>query len=237
LKRELDLFAAWLPVTNTFEVGDYGMISGGVFVKMGNVQTEFGVPLTIQPGQHSSLMFSSAGVSMSRLVGSVAVQALPNTTASAKIVLAFQDQQEFLVRAASLRSEQLGNMAAVAAQLARDPAWLRRYRVVSAVYHGEDCSVVSSSAANARIELSGDAQALKAFETTGNASVGVTASDAQKIGVQVLGKSGPIALSLFKLGWFGPVPQTLSASEFVSHDNQVVKIVEHTKWEQADDDV
>jgi hypothetical protein len=38
LKRELNIHAAWLPVTNTFRLGDYGIVSDGVLVPMGNIK-------------------------------------------------------------------------------------------------------------------------------------------------------------------------------------------------------
>jgi hypothetical protein len=38
LHHEISAYAAWMPVTNTFRLGDYGVISDGVFVKMGNIE-------------------------------------------------------------------------------------------------------------------------------------------------------------------------------------------------------
>ena len=42
LKSELNIHAAWLPITNTFSVGDFGLISDGVFAKMGNTNLREG---------------------------------------------------------------------------------------------------------------------------------------------------------------------------------------------------
>jgi hypothetical protein len=30
IKKEVNAYAAWFPVTNTFKIGDYGLIEGGV---------------------------------------------------------------------------------------------------------------------------------------------------------------------------------------------------------------
>jgi len=42
LHKEIDVHAAWLPISNTFRVGDYGLISDAVFATLGNIE-EFGV--------------------------------------------------------------------------------------------------------------------------------------------------------------------------------------------------
>jgi hypothetical protein len=43
LKQELNIHAAWLPVTNTFRLGDYGMFSDGVLVKMATSRMTLGL--------------------------------------------------------------------------------------------------------------------------------------------------------------------------------------------------
>ena len=53
LKSLLQINAAWLPVTNTFRLGDYGVMSEGVFVKIGNIETDFGIALERALGPNS----------------------------------------------------------------------------------------------------------------------------------------------------------------------------------------
>lgn len=60
LHDEIDVYAAWLPVTNNFQLGDYGVISDGVFAKLGNID-EFEVKFNEEDGAQSHLKFRSAG--------------------------------------------------------------------------------------------------------------------------------------------------------------------------------
>lgn len=42
LNTQIKMFAAWLPVTNTFRLGDYGLMSGGVFHQIGHISEFLG---------------------------------------------------------------------------------------------------------------------------------------------------------------------------------------------------
>ena len=69
LKQELNIHAAWFPVTHTFRLGDYGLISDGVLVKAGNIRDDFGVTFAQAPGPNTQLDFTSRGTSIVRVVG------------------------------------------------------------------------------------------------------------------------------------------------------------------------
>jgi hypothetical protein len=86
LHKEIDVHAAWVPVTNTFGLGDYGVISDGVFVKMGNID-EYGVTFRKAGGDPSRLKFRSDGTTVRRFVGGAETQAMPPADLDAKLVV------------------------------------------------------------------------------------------------------------------------------------------------------
>jgi hypothetical protein len=198
LKGELNIHAAWLPITNTFEIGDYGLISDGVLVKMGNVRA-LGIGWTAKDGPPAQLNFASDGTRMTRAIGNASVQAFPDQDIDASFTIEFERDSSFLVKA-RLTSSEMQDLAAVARQLSDHPDWKSRYRVVSAVHVGQQCTILSSKGANSKIVLSGKANALKQLDLAA-ASVGIQTSSSERIGLDIVGQSGVVGLSLFKLRW------------------------------------
>ena len=207
LHEQLNTYAAWFPVANTFKLGDYGLISDGVFTPLGNI-AEFGVEYTAENGPPASLDFTSDQTRIVRLVGDAEVNALPDAPIEARLVIEFGQQESFLAKAAEISTAQMQNVSQVARSLAHTRGWERKYRVVSATYIGQECAIVTTRAANARFELSGKANALKLFEL-GKVEAGLSVATEQNIGFKSMGKTGVIGLRLFKLGLWGDDPKLL----------------------------
>jgi hypothetical protein len=227
LKAELNIHAAWLPVTNTFKLGDYGLFSDGVVVKMGNIKDDFGVTFTSAPGSDSKIDFKSSGTRILRTTASGEVNVLPDQDVDAKLTIEFASESSFLVKA-NLTVVEMQNLRSVARELANKQGWERKFRVVSAVYRGKNCTIISSKAANSKIELSGKANALKQFDL-GSVAAEIKVSASQNIGVEVIGKAGAVGLALFKLGWFSGSPKVLAEGD--------ISVETHDKWKTLEDDV
>jgi hypothetical protein len=163
LKNEINVFAAWLPVTNTFRLGDYGRMTDGVFTKVGNIQDDHGVIFNSAPGGEIKLDFTSKGTTMHRFKGGAEVNAFPAEPIEAKLAIEFGSESAFLLKA-NLGINEMQSIQAVANKLAKISEWSNSYRVVSAVYSSKNCAIISSKASNAKIEISGKAAALKQFE-------------------------------------------------------------------------
>lgn len=211
LHGELNAYAAWLPIANTFQLGDYGLISDGVFTPMGNI-AEYGVGFVAEEGSPASLDFSSDGTSLVRLVGNGEVKAFPNAPLDAKLAIRFARETSFLAKAAKITTREIRNLHQVAASLARARGWERRFRVVWTTYTGHDCVVVTTRSANASFELSGSASALAKFEL-GAIDAAVTVSHEENVGFKSLGKTGVLALRLFKLKLWGAGPKLLAPED------------------------
>ncbi|RYZ31552.1 MAG: hypothetical protein EOP49_38800, partial [Sphingobacteriales bacterium] len=55
IERQLNVHAAWVPITTPYKLGDYGLISDGVFQKLGNIQDDFDVTFTEGTGPEATL--------------------------------------------------------------------------------------------------------------------------------------------------------------------------------------
>lgn len=228
LHREIDVHAAWLPVTNTFRLGDYGMVSDGVLVKMGNID-EFGVEVVAGAGPPAELRFRSEGTKVRRVVGGVEAPAFPQADLGAEIVIDFEAADAFYV-SANLVSAEMQNIAQVGAALRGVGGWRRRYRVVSAVYAAEQCTLLSARTANARVTLSGSAEALRLLEL-GRAHAGVTVASEESLGLDLTGRSGIVGLRMFKLRALG------GGTRVLGPDADGRDLVEPVVGEDLDDDL
>lgn len=200
LHKEIDVHAAWLPVTNNFRLGDYGVISDGVFVKMGNID-EFGVSFTKADGEPTRLKFRSDGTSVRRFVAGAEAPALPEADIDAKLVIGFASADSFYIDA-HLGVQEIQNLAQVAQALRDVDGWRGKYRVIFATYTGHHSTIISSRKANSKIEVSGTAKALKLLEL-GQAEAGLTVSAEDSVGLEVVGKTGVVGLRMFKLRLLG----------------------------------
>jgi hypothetical protein len=230
LKRELNIHAAWLPVTNTYEVGDFGIVSDGVWTKMGNIR-RFGVGWAAAAGPPATINFTSKGTRLVRAVGNAKVEAFPNQPIDASLTIEFERESSFFLKVA-LTVSQMQDLAAVADKLGQVSQWKSQYRVVSAAYTGQQCTILSSKAANSKIALSGKADALQQLELA-SASAGITVSSSEEIGLNLVGETGIVGLSLFKLRWLIGGINVLDAGR---PDDPNAKLVVDT-WDKLTDDV
>jgi hypothetical protein len=233
LKQELNIHAAWLPVTNTFEIGDYGIASGGVLVKMGNIR-QFGVAWTAGDGPPATLNFTTKGTNMVRVVGNAKVDAFPNAPVDASLTIEFEHDSSFFLKTA-LTVSQMQDLAAVADRLAQVPQWKSQYRVVSATYTGRQCTILSSKAANSKIALSGKADALRQLDLA-SASAGIDVSSSEQIGLNLVGETGVVGLSLFKLRWLVGGVRVLDTGR-PDDPNAKLAVDTNKDWDHLADDV
>ena len=198
IHKELEVHAAWLPVTNTFEVGDFGVISDGVFARMGGIESDFGVAFASQAGAAARLDFKSDQVRSIRIVAGAEVAVWPGDDVEASLKIEFGREKSFYLKAA-LTMEEMASPFAVAQALAGRPGWdAKKFKVISAVYTGKGCVVLSSRSSNASFEIGGKAGALKKLDV-GSAEAGLAVASKKGMGLEVLGANGVIGLRMFRV--------------------------------------
>ena len=229
MRKEMQMHGAWLPITNTFETGDYGIFSGGVFHKLGNISS-YGVEFDTGDGAPADLNVMSKGTRLSRVAGDGKVDKFPAGDIEAKLLIEFGSAESFLLKA-RLTSEEIADLENTATQLREIEEWHRDYKVVSTTYTAEDCLIVSSISDESKVEVSGSASALADLEDLGKADAELKFEAAKEIGLRLLGETGIIGLRLFKLGWLG-------GTKIVRNDQPKNNVVQVENWdEDVEDDV
>lgn len=202
IRSRLLHFAAWSPVTDPYEIGDYGALRRGVFHKLGNIR-ELGVEPQVRPGAAAvSLSFTSAGATMVRTMGGARVAAFPAKAVEGTLEIEFQGESSVMLRSGQLAVTELAGVDAVAGRLvrARDGLgrrWKLGWRIIRKLYVASDPVILVASERGARFTLRGRAEALAAVEVgrgAGELSVSCSQADA----LQIVGGTGPVAFDLFR---------------------------------------
>lgn len=201
LHKEINAHAAWLPVANSFELGDYGLVSDGVFQRTGNIK-EFGVDFESKDSKAADIDFKSEDAKRVSVVADAEVNALPDAPIDAKLRIELGRKGSYYAKAANTTATEMSNIREVASNLARARGWRRKYRVVSSIITGQDCLIVTANADNAIFELSGQADALQ-YLNVGAVKAGLSVTDDTNVGVTIVGETGVVGLRLFKVRWFG----------------------------------
>lgn len=208
LHREAGFYAAWFPITMPFAIGDYGLIEGGVFRKIGSLNNlrrdGFDVQILTAQGRPTTTNFMSEGISTVKMVAGATVPELPAANVEAKLVYEFHKKNSFIVKAREINVEQMQNIEEVARQLAlmrRESKWSHRYRVVSATYTGQNCLVLLASEAGTHVEFVAAASALKQLDL-GDVQVRPSISFSSSRILHNIGDTGVLGLDLFKLSFF-----------------------------------
>jgi hypothetical protein len=198
LHDELAVHAAWLPVTNTFRVGDFGVIHDGLFVRQGNIGSDFGVAFSTATGPAVKLDFKSDRVREIGLDASGQVAPLPDQPVEAGLRIEFERAKSFYIKA-NLTADVMENVFSVARALAAVPSWNEdKFKVLSATYHGTGCVVLSSKAAGTVFEIKGKADALKNLGVAG-AAAGFSFKSNSSLGLEIVGQNGVVGLAMFKV--------------------------------------
>jgi hypothetical protein len=198
LHDQIHVHAAWLPVTNTFQVGDFGVISEGLFVPMGNIRRDFGVAFQTREGNGTKLDFKSDRVRVIRFVAGAEVSVFPGDNVDASLKIEFEKDRSFYLKAALTVSE-MESVFQAGRELASKPGWdSGKFKVIAAAYTGNQCAILSSQQSKASVEISGKSGALKRLEI-GAAEAGLSFSTRSGLGLEILGATGVVGLRLFKV--------------------------------------
>lgn len=204
-KRNLQHFAAWSPLVDSYDVGDYGVFRRGVFQRLGSIR-EFGVDPGARPSA-TKVSFSYATTGTTVVSGAGAGQPAVASRASGALELAFQGSDALYVRAGELRVMEMPSVDAVAHALLRTHdasgrQWRPAWRIVRKVYTATDPVILASTEERTTFALSGSAQAL-AMLGGGRGSADITVRSNRANTLQITSGTGPIALDLFRVGLGG----------------------------------
>lgn len=195
IRKQLKVYAAWLPITNNLKLGDYGVIAGGIFEPIGNIEQDFGVSFTGTYSPGSNIDFKSAGTKITKLSGGVKVNVIPAGAVDASINLLFEKEASFFIKSPDILVSSIPNPKAIAKKLMEHPDWENKYKV-DEVYFAREAVIISTIENNTEISFSGDVEALNNLQL-GKAGLQLTAQ--KSTGLNIHGKEGVIGLGLFRI--------------------------------------
>ena len=235
IRRQLERHAAWLPVTNIYTLGDFGMVSGGLFTRIGNV-ADLGVRWTDKPGPPSRIDYSSSSVRTTRIQGGVEVDAFApgSNENSAQLSFEFTRKNTFIIQAAELTSQEMDNVFSVAEHLSNHPQWRRRFRFVTSVYEAQSPLLLASHEGQTKVTLSGKVEALEQARL-GKANGDFDLSASKELALEITGTRGVIGLQLARVTFTGQ-PRLRTALRDGGEAPREIGVEFDSDWDEDPDD-
>lgn len=207
LQDELGCRAVWPPIITPIQLGDYGVLDGGVFQRLGHV-SDFGADIEVVHGQPTSLNFVSASAGVQRIAGDVPVDSFAGLGGvQARLAIEFAESSSFLLKCGRVTIAQIGNIGALGRELAGARSLDGRtwntlsWRIVWQLYTGRDVVFLATRSAGTRVDFVGQVGAIRQLDL-GNYSAGVHMQASRSLGVEILGRTGPVGLGLAKVRLF-----------------------------------
>ncbi len=200
VQQQLNVYAAWLPITNPYKLGDYGLISDGVFQKLGNIKDEFNVAFTEEAGQEASLSFVSDKATVIDIGTGAQINLTAQSDIKADVKYKFNQDKSFLIKAPVINVSQIANVNEVGNHLKTIGQWRQTYKVIFQVYTAQNPLILSTIDSDTEVTFKADATALPTLNI-GNASANFSIQSTKALGLELSGKTGVIAIGLFKLNW------------------------------------
>ncbi|MCU0673788.1 MAG: hypothetical protein MUE69_13430 [Myxococcota bacterium] len=204
MQTQLGASAAWLPFAHSYQPGDYGLISGGVFQRIGNL-ADLGILVSTKAGTPVSLDLTSHAELSARFQAGAEVPAFTQNGGSGKLEFEFTRNDGFVLKAKEVTPTELTSLDAVAQAWFDHARYSRRIRIVSTVYTAKQALLLASSEQGTKLELSGEVDLLASAEAGVTAGVGLSVSSNKELALSVVGESGPVALKLFRVRILGGV--------------------------------
>ncbi|WAS98329.1 hypothetical protein [Nannocystis punicea] len=212
LRKHLRCRAVWPPLLDV-QPGDYGVFRGGVFVRVGHLTTDFGVPLVVEPGgrRADKFQYHSEG---SRGFAGAAELAVGD--AAAELQIGLSRRSSFFVSVAELDVDRLQSPRQIALGLRDRDDWpFLRYFVVGELFKGRDLLFYGSEAGDASVTLRGDPPDLLRFQKFGKLSGSLQIAATGDCRLQYRGSpdvTAAIGLNLFRIKRVGVAPLRYSAA-------------------------
>jgi hypothetical protein len=181
IERQLNVHAAWVPITTPYKLGDYGLISDGVFQKLGNIKDDFNISFTEGTGPEATLSFVSDNTTVVDSSTGAAINLNPQGEIKANVTYKFQQDKSFLVKAPIITVSMIENVNQVAKQLKKVDDWRNKFKVVFQVFVAQNPLILSTVEGGTEVTLGAEGSALKQFNI-GNASANFSLKNNQGAG-------------------------------------------------------
>ena len=181
MHRNVGFFATWLP-SASLELGDFGILEGGRFRRIGSLK-ELGIShAAIREGTPQNMSYSA---SAERKIAASAEASTAAPIAKAELSIQFTRQGGYVFEAAGIRNIEIADRMALARQILAaygKNQWRKEWLAVDALY----------TAASATIIVSEDSSAEIVLKANSNVPLGSLPLADPKLGLAVSASSGKI---------------------------------------------
>lgn len=183
-------YATWLP-TVPVKLGDYGKMDGKIFIRQGNIKTDFGVDFTVEADTDSGdFEYKSSGTN--------AVNANAGGTAGlvkALLTITFSNQYDVFFVAASCLADQMNNVPSVVEQLTPQfkAKKMKGYMVVTQVVKAGTSTIAVSSDKGSQLVIEASSPEIPSVDLKAPQGQFSVKSE-QNISFKVVAKGGLIPL-------------------------------------------
>lgn len=199
IRRQLKVYAAWLPITNNLKLGDYGILSGDIFEPIGNIRDDFEITFQPEAGPDADIDFKSSGTKTTKFSSGAKVDIIPIGAVDAKVSVVFEKEFSFLIQSPSIHVTSIPNPNNVANKLMNHPEWERKFKVVYKVLHATEVVIISTIDAGTEINFTAAGNAIEALNNLQLGNAGLSISSNKNTGLKIHGKEGVIGLGLFRI--------------------------------------
>jgi hypothetical protein len=201
VRQHLSFFPVW-PPGDSVAPGDVGLLKGGLFYRQGTLAETIGeLTVKVTPRPMTGLTrFRSSDCSTTGVKASGGAPVATGITANAQLTLSFANAGGVAFDAADCTEQTIANVLEVRDCIqSRRALWPSRdFVLITRVTLARNFLVVVAGVAGASVELSGDANALGAWNLA-NASV---SSSAGNSGGYQRGGAGPVLIGLYGFNWW-----------------------------------
>lgn len=210
IRQQLRAHVAWLPLANNFQLGDFGVISSGIFTRLGNVRN-LGCKFAVRSTAGAPFEFRSGGTTEVTIEADAKGQLAAGVDAEAGLRISFASAESLYLRASEIMVHEIDELIPVASVLRNHSQWRLRYRVIHRLWVGTDAVFITSAETDACIELRGSAEAIHGVQQ-GRVKLDLKVHNKTNVGLDLIGHTGPIALGLFRVRLVGGDPELLDFS-------------------------
>jgi len=205
LRSKVSLRAVWLPGTG-IRVGDIMLIQDGVLTSIGNLIDQ-DVPFEITPiASEQSFNLKSKGIRQQLVQNGIVVNLDQlDMNVEAELTISFEEENSYVLKTPELSGLGMENAIQVAREINTIRSWdhSRNY-IVHKVWHAEDFVFLGSAERGNDVSFKGSGNAIRQLLDFGMTS-GISTTGDQAMTFNVMGKSGPIVMQVFRVKRNGDV--------------------------------
>lgn len=211
VRKHLGYFPVWQP-GDVVLPGDVGELEHGNFRRQANLSDIFPA-LKVEISQvetKGTTQFRSEDCSTTNIQGSGGAPVQPGITANAGVKLTFGQAGGTVFDAADCTEIYIENLLDVRTYVEQNrDSWPKAFKLATRVTSAKRFMVMIADAANASVDITGDAKALGAWDLT---HASISTANERNVGYRRTGE-GAILVGLYGFGWFGGTLKVLSATE------------------------